>query len=285
MDETRFDTLIRAFAIPSRRALLPALGGAVAAAILGGGTVEDIWAKRRHRANADKSRRHDSERLHAERKKRRHNRGKKLRTKKPKPPTVPSPSCLPHGAVCLSDGECCSAACFDGYEEGFCLGLADGASCRVDGQCAGGACAHGICASLSAGCGPTTDNTWCIEDVSGPLGADLCPARVGNASGICALADDGPFCAESVVCTRDGTDICQTNADCVDRGYGSHARCVHNCDDACGPGVSGCVTFYLDPESTGCVPYGFPCTASDDCCNDVPCVGDQDGSNQTCRYL
>jgi hypothetical protein len=144
----------------------------------------------------------------------------------------------------------------------------------------------GTCVSLSTGCGATTNNAFCVTDQYGPNGPSPCPNRAGK-YGWCALADDGPFCGNNVYCTGNGTDACQTTADCVKEEYGPNVHCVQDCNGFCGPGVSGCVSFYLDfggVDDPGCAAYGEACTQSADCCSGGPCTGDQDGSNRTCRY-
>ena len=88
MDETDFDALTRSFGVPSRRALLAALGTALGAALFGD-AAEETQATRRKRQHAKTRHRAADERVAAERRK------KKNKKKKKKPAATVPPAAPP----------------------------------------------------------------------------------------------------------------------------------------------------------------------------------------------
>jgi hypothetical protein len=95
-------------------------------------------------------------------------------------------------------------------------------------------CANGACADLGGGCD--------VFDAGSCFSGPQCPNGDGGTR--CAAVDGQPFCAVSVLCNADGSDLCQTYDDCRNLGQGPNSRCVASCDSC--DGGSGCLEFYLD---------------------------------------
>jgi hypothetical protein len=127
-------------------------------------------------------------------------------------------SCDPE---CLSTQECIQGACYD-----LC-----NPACPSDQGCV-----DGECRDLSGGCA-TQD--WCVASQK----LTSCPA-VGPGTGCVQTAAGDPFCALSVDCLANGSDLCQADEDCRLYLEQPNARCVPGCD-VCNGG-SACISFYLD---------------------------------------
>jgi hypothetical protein len=138
----------------------------------------------------------------------------------------------------------------------------------------------GTCVSLSGGCGATTRNTYCSVSLSDPNGPSPCPNPEPGYAGACAMADDGPFCANGSSCAS-----CQTDADCANEGLGPNVRCVRTCSVGGGCGASQCLMSYLDlPKGEpACVATGQPCPAGCDPAGSCAgCCTGECGGNATC---
>ncbi len=221
MDGDRFDRIAMSLAAPATRRT--ALGVAAGLGLLRGASRPDAAAKRKKRCGVC--------------------RGRTKGTCKPKPFGTPCGACrrCERGACtalcapesCVND--ICLIACnppCQGDEDcfaGVCSARCDPA-CESDEACVGGAC-------VGVGAGCTAAENWCADEIV------FCPdADPGDA---CVLLNGGqPYCAASVGCKADGSDLCQTDADCRNNGDGPNARCVANCS-VC-DGGNGCVVFYLD---------------------------------------
>jgi hypothetical protein len=146
-------------------------------------------------------------------------------------------SCLPGGASCTADGQCCAGTC----NAGVCATPCDsnGASCTADGQCCGGSCIDGTCGG-----------SCLLDGASCSASYECC---IGScADGACTCQEDGaPCAANSDCCIGICTDGACTGAGCIANG----SACTipsDCCADACTNGLCGacsgaelCFDWYL----------------------------------------
>jgi hypothetical protein len=219
MDGSRFDSLTRALASPSRRAMFSALTTALMGGVLGLSTDDaEANTKRRRRQRTDD----EGARLSASGK-RKKGKGKKKRKKKrsTSPPTSPPTVTLPadpcagitcaavaNGAATCQNGSCvttcnsgftlCSGACVDTQSHSSHCGrcsnpcpVQPATSCGNTGICAGGVCqkypAGTVCRQASCSNGVQTLATSCD-------GNGNCPASLPQAcpNGNCSGSSCGP---------------------------------------------------------------------------------------------
>jgi hypothetical protein len=133
------------------------------------------------------------------------------------------PACDP---PCASTEDCIGGSCFTRCEP----------PCDAEHN---QGCITGACTDLAVGCTVDDGDGTCTSQTPCPDGDD-------TSRGIptCAVVDGQPFCAVSVLCNADGSDLCQTHEDCRNEGQGPNARCVAACDTC--DGGNGCLEFYLD---------------------------------------
>jgi hypothetical protein len=226
MDGDRFDHIAKTLSSPTTRRSALGLAAGIAA-LLGSNSQSDAAAKHKpgHKKSCGACRE------------------AKKGTCKPKPLGTPcgacrkcqkgrcQPLCAPERCVhdiCLIP---CDPPCGNDEEcfAGVCSKRCDPACDRDE------ACVNGACVSVSAGC--TASDDGCAGTIV------ICPD--GGPGDACYLLNDGQqYCADSLVCNSDGSDLCRTDADCRNAGQGPNARCVKNCDKC--NGGNGCVVFYLD---------------------------------------
>jgi hypothetical protein len=155
------------------------------------------------------------------------------------PPPPPTGACTP---ACSSDEDCLGGTCY----------------LRCEPPCGPGqGCVRGLCARLDMGC-TATDRDGCTSPFPE---ISPCPWNA-TSDGMCAMTADGAYCVNTIHFRDDGQDLCQTDADCVDLGWGPNARCQACPAEA--PGRTSCLTSNLD--ALDCMPAGGPCRAMADCC-------------------
>ena len=190
----------------------------------------------------------------------------------------PSVACEALGAVCASDGDCCSVHCAGGTcaVPGTCA--ASGAACTSRGECCSGLCE------------PTAGSTTlvCLAECR-PAGGSCT-----RASDCCALGCNAGTCS-GAECLREGTD-CTTDVQCcsnecdVEDG-GTKGKCVIDATatcrasgDDCHSGGSGtCCSVVCDPGGR-CDPgpgpprpLGAICVTAMDCGPGATCIDDGTG--------
>jgi hypothetical protein len=206
--------------------------------------------------------------------------------------------CVQDYDICTEDAECCEGICVkqDGALAGVCIGRqGEGTRCDnklIAGEVCGGDCS--LCCSQS--CGPFgTAGTFICQPPSGcrPEG-ELCSSDLdccggdpdftaaGNQGGFCELQEDGIGRCSKTGCTPHGA-IC---------GYDelSETSCSQNISSpqgtsCCQPtgakmdlcGVDDLLIPRCDALGDTCVEAGAACGTSADCCNDLPCVQDEEG--------
>lgn len=206
--------------------------------------------------------------------------------------------CIQPGDACVRNPDCCSGECniADGELVGtcaippsgstFCSGV-DGVICSDCGDCCSRLCAPyrdtgvKICQPVS-GCHSTGDLCRTDEDCCGGridpelpgYGNGECQIEPGRAIGICRNPVNGEE-NPAGACSPQGNVCHYKNYEC------SISSARANCCD--GLGAKG--TCKLDtlgvPRCDGlgddCRQTGETCASADDCCDDAPCVPDEDG--------
>jgi hypothetical protein len=94
---------------------------------------------------------------------------------------------------------------------------------------------------------------------------------------------------ETMTCTSDcqccGSLLCQNGVCTPCRSDGASCLSACSADAACAVCCAGyCRVDGRCGPPQGCIEYGQVCTPEDLCCNDVPCIGPQDGGTMRCRY-
>jgi hypothetical protein len=199
--------------------------------------------------------------------------------------------CIQEGDLCARAEDCCTGTCViaDGLEVGLCGPPPTGASFCNDGV-EGSICGdcNECCSRLCAPYGPTGVNV--CQPASGcHVTGDFC-----RKDGDCCGAEGTGLPGEgNVFCEKgEGADlgICRNPMSCSPQGNVCHFK-----DYACGVssaranccgglGANGGVC-QLDglgvPRCNGlgdeCIEAGEICASADDCCDDVPCVPDDEG--------
>jgi hypothetical protein len=250
VDETRFDALTRRFSqpVPSRRMLLRALAGGGLSSLLVR-LAPDATARRRRR------------RRHGRRNRRHHN--------------VPN-LCANVKGLCDRDNDCC-----DYHGTCICDVVTNTCDCGticdfVDDQKGRANCGlfTGPQCCMKARNRGCEDDCQCCGDLRCQGGVCVPPPDICH--GLAESCEDGePCCPDAGVCY--GGRCC----------LGDLVACPSNCspDADC----AGCCAGYCRGDGRcgpvqGCLAYGEPCTANADCCNDVPCIGQTDGTNFRCRW-
>jgi hypothetical protein len=206
--------------------------------------------------------------------------------------------CIQPGDVCARDGDCCTGDCdmADGASLGvcaappsgsaFCTGV-DGVLCNDCGDCCSRLCAPfgaegvKICQPAN-GCHVTGDLCRRNEDCCGGSDDDtlpgygnvVCQLEEGASVGLCRNPSDGP--GDGGACNPQGNVCHFKDYEC---GVSS-ARA--NCCGGLGAKGGVCELDPLGvPRCNGlgetCREAGETCASTADCCNDVPCVPDEDG--------
>jgi hypothetical protein len=193
--------------------------------------------------------------------------------------------CGEYDSECTSDNECCSNYCADGR---WCDCIPQDAPiiCTNDSQCCEGlSCTSGVCSSA----------TTCL-----PIG-EICANDAGCCTGYCQLSMFENRCA----CIPDGNpSVCEGDSDCCSNNCVEGTccgqlggQCTYNytccsgicnggyCDtqSACHAGGDTCYAYrYTQYCCSGlctnstcqeCIPAGYYCMLSQDCCEGSSCIG------------
>jgi hypothetical protein len=303
MDDSRFDTIVRSLASPSRRTIFSAL----TATLFGGalGLSDDEAAAKRKRNRHDTPRKHKTrhdgtDTVQASGKKKKRRKKKKTPTSLPAAPTPPG--CTPESAAQTCAGKC-------GAVPNNCGTAVDCGSCTC-GRCQ-------ICQTCDTATGQCVPNTSVEGQVCGPGqvcqsgGTCACDATScsgpgmscggGGTAGVCGCTSTGcgsqtcgtmvDNCGQIITCSGctgccDGT-TCRTGADRDACGTGGNA--CQACSGVCG---TGNICTSCSPETPHPCPAGMCCADGTcvaqcpDCqeCNSAgQCVSDPSQSRGSCR--
>jgi hypothetical protein len=200
--------------------------------------------------------------------------------------------CIQEGDICGRPEDCCTGRCeiAEGREIGICGPPPSGSSFCNDGI-EGSICdgCNDCCSRLCAPYGPT--GVYICQPASGcHVTGDFCRAD----KDCCGAPGTGLPGEGNVECEKEeGSDlgICRNPRSCSPQGNICHFKDYAECNvssaraNCCsGPGANKgeCKLDPLGvPRCTGlgdeCIEPGEICASSDDCCDDLPCVPDEDG--------
>lgn len=191
------------------------------------------------------------------------------------PETGPGAMCLPDGQSCSAGGAaCCSGVCSDGVcdQPEFCSG--PGAACMDDVECCTLACVDGSCGTQ-----------LCLGVGQGCADADECCSGICGSDGTCEAVPPGPSgetCGTLGEACSGGGDCCSTNCQggiCV-RAFSCQANgdiCRQD-NDCCGNlcssenGEPGRCLFETGGGGGGCLQGGNPCPSGGSTCCSRVCV-------------
>jgi hypothetical protein len=246
MDSTRFDDLLRAFALGlSRRATL----GAALSTLFATGSLalvaDDTEAKKGHKKKKKKKK-------------------CKGNTKKCGKKCIPTTSCC-SSADCGGGGATCQGGtclCPTGQQD------CDGA-CIPDDDCCPACTGGQVCVAETCAC-PANQQECdgeCIPET------DCCPACSGGAicdGGVCVCGPENPTCGEGC-CDAGADEVCRvspSNEVCEGGGCPPSNFCVDEDYFRCGPGGCSCITSVEDANACSDV-ANVDCT---DCTSDQQCT-------------